>query len=180
MFEILCGEIVFSSSIDMNLPKIKVTKDFYEVLKKPPHKYESDDGNAYIFGKIYTSDKYELIGGFNNDAASCSLFDITNISKKEITKIEKYKYEEDEYLDQYYDDLNNPKFLEILQNEISPRILFIGETIGGDVGADVYVHYNAKRQIDSLMIDNSYFFDDSSSEDSNDSSSEDSNDGSRR
>jgi hypothetical protein len=36
-------------------------------------------------------------------------------------------------------------------------ILFLGQTIGGDVGANIYVHIN-NNEIDSLIIDNTYCF----------------------
>jgi hypothetical protein len=39
-----------------------------------------------------------------------------------------------------------------------PCILFQGETVGGDVGAKLYAHFNAKGGIDGLIIDNNYFF----------------------
>ncbi len=39
-----------------------------------------------------------------------------------------------------------------------PHILFMVDTDGGDVGAHLYVH-KTSGQIDSLIIDNEYFFD---------------------
>lgn len=39
-----------------------------------------------------------------------------------------------------------------------PAVLFVGDTEGGDVGADLYAHFNSKKQIDSIIIDNDCYF----------------------
>lgn len=134
-----------------------VTTEFYNVLFKMPKRYDSDIGNAYLFGKKYKPHEYKKIGSHGNDAAQTGIIDydmwddnfmLSKELKNKWYKIdEKYKYS--------YDSYNNIKEIRNLSNG---AIIFQGETVGGDVGADVYAHYNNRKEIDSLIIDNNYFF----------------------
>ena len=38
------------------------------------------------------------------------------------------------------------------------KIIFLDDTVGGNVGASLYAHYDSFSNIDSLIIDNNYFF----------------------
>jgi hypothetical protein len=141
---------------------IKVNDDFYSQLKKKPKAKICKDkgmllGNAYIFGPLYKNG-YVHLGYHGNDAAQTGLLDMTKITKNELDKITAYEPWTEIYLAKKkvtpWDDRSK---LPIVQKQISPRILFVGETIGGDVGADVYVHLH-NNEIDSLIIDNNCLF----------------------
>jgi hypothetical protein len=56
-----------------------------------------------------------------------------------------------------YKPWQDRSLLKVVQKQISPRILFVGGTRGGDVGANIYVHLNDKKEVDGLIIDNQSF-----------------------
>jgi hypothetical protein len=53
-------------------------------------------------------------------------------------------------------DWDSPANIPILREKL-PRVLFLGETVGGDVGATVYIHIT-DNMVDSLIINNNYCF----------------------
>jgi hypothetical protein len=146
----------------------KITEDFYKVLLKKP-KYvrkKGVDGNAYIFGPVYNKKLYTKIGSHGNDGAQTGIIEITNITEDDIEDIQgdNKEYSRSKHSDKWSDiffpekgifhDWDERSLLPIVRKEISERILFVGTTDGGDVGADVYAHFNTKGEIDSLIIDN--------------------------
>jgi len=54
-------------------------------------------------------------------------------------------------------DWGNREILKDIHREV-PSVLWIGKTHSGDVGADLYAHYNKKKQIDGLIVDNNYVY----------------------
>ena len=127
------------------------------ILLKSPKSYKERGSNAYVFGKRYPLKEYEYLGNHYNDGAQTSLINITGASKKELKHIvddfdkwtdiyKKYKFK--------WDNINA---IHEVQDEISPRILFVGESVGGDVGMEIYAHYHHGK-IDSIILDNNYFF----------------------
>lgn len=136
-------------------PVIQVTSSFLKVLKKAPKKGKclSDKyGNAYIFGKKFPS--YRLIGYHGNDMAQTGLI--------EVSKWEEYHGKlrsPPNYWEKAYPkwDWDNRQGLKKIQ-AIYPGVLFVGETVGGDVGANLWGHYNSKGELDGLIIDNDCLF----------------------
>ena len=51
-----------------------------------------------------------------------------------------------------------PRVLRLVQKELSKNVVFLGETDFGDFGADVYIHRDGSGKVDSVIIDNDYFF----------------------
>lgn len=172
---IAVGEV--SSPIVLGGIRLKVTDKFLEVLKKKP-KYISKGGskNAYVFGSMPTAEsKYYFMGYHGNDAAQTGILDLSGLSVKDLTqKPKQYRvyysdeltsiFEYDKWLKIYmpskkvFHDWEDRKLLPKVQREISNRVLFVGTTHGGDVGANVYVHINNKKEIDGLIIDNGIYF----------------------
>jgi hypothetical protein len=150
---------------------VRVTESFLNVLKQPPLQYRRPGppmsreskrrrGNAYVFGPIIENSDYIRLGYHGNDVAQTGVLDATDMKDdeyKQIRKLTKWH--------QIYHDPNtkectrwdDQECLKKVQAEISPRVLFVGETDGGDYGATVYAHINDKNEIDSLAIDNTYF-----------------------
>lgn len=131
--------------------ELPVTNAFYKILCEKPKQIKGKFGNAYIFGPLF-KEMYILAGEHGNDVASTGIFDVTGLSKtqrnaaaKELDNYDLWK--------KYYPkwDYDSRSALAKIRKEI-PRILFVGQTVGGDVGAGVYIHTTNNR-IDSLIID---------------------------
>ena len=136
---------------------LNVTQKFYEILLKKPKYVVCDRGNSYIFGPKFPIKDYIYVTGHGNDGAQTGLLDY------------------DKWLahpeDQSYSDLwhrlyltkgkmlpwDNRAALKKMQAAF-PEIIFVGETRGGDVGADLFVHRNKRGEIDSLIIENECLF----------------------
>lgn len=137
---------------------LNVDDEFLEVLQKKPIYKKSNIGNAYIFGN-FAKDDWIYVGEHVNDAAQTGII-LSMVPKKfyfpkqDVDKINKSKswntiYEKVSY------KWGDRKSLISTQTQISPQILFLGETVGGDIGAKVYIHITNKK-IDGLIIDNNY------------------------
>jgi hypothetical protein len=142
-----------------------VNENFYKQLQSKPILCENTKGsrNAYIFGKLYPLSTYKRIGGHGNDGASTSLIDVTKLTFQEKKMLSDYKkilkcYSHNNKI---VNNLDNRESLEKLQKTVSNRILFMGSTYGGDVGADYFAHFDISRQMDSLIIDTYCLFTDS-------------------
>ena len=129
--------------------KIKVTADFYKVLKKKPKRRTCKYGNAYIFGKNFKTNDYKLIGSHGNDVAQTGFVDMDLWSNNNSDKMDKT------IGDRY--DWDNRKLVKDVQKAV-PAILWFGTTDGGDVGADLYAHYNKKKQIDGFIVENNCMY----------------------
>lgn len=135
---------------DFNLPDLSL-------FSKTPKIYKGSGKNAYVFGKKYKLSEYVLVGSHGNDVAQTGFVNITGATKKELGDIVSFEpwdvYRKPKYLN--WDDAKGLKQIQ----KIFPRILFVGETVGGDVGAKLYAHYTGNK-IDGLLVDNNYFFKD--------------------
>ena len=129
---------------------LPVTSKLYDAIKRKPIIRRSDRGNGYRFGPRLPLSSYKKVSEHGDDGAQTGLIDPTMFrgdDKMIIGNIyRKYHY-----------DWEDRKALKKVQ-KVYPGILFIGETDGGDVGASLYAHKNKKGVIDSLIIDNEYFF----------------------
>jgi hypothetical protein len=136
----------------------EVTESFLKNLRKKPDYYLDDaKGNAYVFGPLFKVKDYVYICCHGNDAAQTGLVDYTNATNEEIEKIRDF----DKWM-KCFDNGNaawdERKRLEKVRKMISNRIIFSGLTLGGDVGANLFAHYDESSNIDSLIIDTGYFF----------------------
>lgn len=156
--------------------QLKVTDNFLEVLKKKPKYISKTGGNAYVFGLMPTTEsKYYFAGHHGNDGAQTGILNLSGLTRKDMTqKPKQYRtyysdemtsiFNYDKWLKIYmpskkvFHDWENRQLLPKVHHEISDRIIFVGTTHGGDVGANVYVHLNNKKEIDSLIIDNGIYF----------------------
>jgi hypothetical protein len=136
----------------------EVTEAFYDILCTKPKYIKRDNGNAYIFGKIYDGTEYIYIGRHKNDVAQTGLIDITNMAKQDLEKIQCCYNIWLQIYKKYKLDWNEYQALEEVKMKISDKILFIGITLGGDVGANIFAHYNSNNEIDGLIIDNNCLF----------------------
>lgn len=156
----------------LGIGNIMVTPKFLKVLRKPPRKascgadVNADEHNAYIFGKLYTSDYY-FIGRHGNDMAQTGIVQITGLTKDDIKKFSRYQPIEGskkmfDPWDLVYKNLDykwdNAAALKKIREVISDNILFVGRTYGGDVGASIFVHFDKARNINSIIINNGCLF----------------------
>lgn len=157
--KIAIGE-VSSSIIDSGFSvQLKIMPSFLEVLRKKPKYITNNQSNAYIFGHMHTSGYY-IAGSHGNDVAQTGILDMQKITKDELTSIQDYNKWLKIFMPskkEFHDWAERP-LLKQVQKDISPRIIFVGTTVGGDVGANVLVHLNNKKEIDGLIIDNEVFF----------------------
>ena len=138
-----------------------VDESMYKKLLNPPRYYNGRPGqyigNAFIFGHKYKPDQYRKIGSTGNDGAQVGFVDVkllNQVDKKlDIGEIVLQEYEKEKGWENWK---SRAAFARVRKQ--LPHILFIGETEGGDVGADLYAHYDKNTVIDSLLIDNDYFF----------------------
>jgi hypothetical protein len=135
----------------------KVTWDFYKILKKKPKVRKSNAGNAYIFGRHFPWDEYKHVGSHGNDGAQTGFIDLTGASRVEIQRLRSDEAWHDIYGAVDY-DWDNSDALKAIRKQLSERILFVGETVGGDVGADLYLHKDSNGHVDGAIIDNNYIF----------------------
>lgn len=142
--------------------KLFVSDKFLDILRKKPKLVESEHGNGYIFGPMKTG--YIYVGSHGNDIAQTGIIladknvlnsasDINKLSNEEEKKII------DLHLKNIKKSWHYPPILKLIHSLGYTQILFIGETYGGDVGADVFVHLDDKGSIDGLVIDNFAVFD---------------------
>lgn len=139
---------------------IGINDRMYNIIKLGPQAYTTHrgrkcEGNAYVFGPLLDVDEYTKIASHGNDGAQTGFVDLdinltTNNSLDDIDQWERA------YPNLMWD---NPVALRRIQQEL-PEILFVGETVGGDVGATLYAHYDVNGEIDSLIIENSCIFGD--------------------
>lgn len=127
--------------------RVGVTPSFLDVVRnKKPRAFTGAGTNAYLFGRQFR-EGYEWAGRHRNDVAGTGIVDISHMTKGQAKAIAAHKVW----------DATAPKRVSQVQREVSSRILFLGTTIGGDVGADVWVHRDARGHVDSLVINNGFF-----------------------
>lgn len=146
--------------------RFAVSDKFYPALLRAPRSLHTrrstfDIGNAYIFGKRFPLDSYKLVGSCGNDGGQIGFIDLDEFDTKVASSVS------DVVLEEYGMNKvgrlgikatpweNRPALRRV--RKIIPHILFMGDTDGGDVGADLYAHWTAGK-IDGLIIDNEYFF----------------------
>lgn len=125
------------------------------ILAGPTHAEGNDEGNGYIFGPRFPLREYERAGEHGNDVASTGFID---------TKLYKPLTKKQDAISQTLlqaDNYRYSKFYSDAMQKLSPGHMWTGETVGGDVGAVLYAHRNAKtKELDGLIVDNSYYFPD--------------------
>lgn len=140
-----------SSLFSINL---SVNDLFFNVLEKKPQYINTNYGNAYIFGK-YFKNGWVYAGTHMNDFAQTSIISTNNFNKDDIKNFENEAAWDKILKIKKRDDR---KHLKSIQKIISDKIIFLGETYGRDTLIDVYIHYDIKNDIDSLIIDNNCIF----------------------
>lgn len=128
---------------------IKVTPGFYSILQKNPKRKTCKDGNSYIFGNTYNLSDYKYIDSHDNDIAQTGFIDVDIWNKKDENNIHKA-------LKGRY-DWDNKKTIREVKKAV-PSVIWFGTTDGGNMGANLYAHYNKKKEIDGFIIDNNCLF----------------------
>jgi hypothetical protein len=135
--------------------EFKVNDQMYKKLLKEPKSYKTYDNNAYVFGKLFPLESYKKIGEHGNDVAMTGIIDL-GIAKKMSSEEFNLDYQVVwDKLNGKWDYISGHKYI----RKLNPSILWFGQTVGGDVGAEVYGHKDSKNNYDSFIIDNNYFFD---------------------
>lgn len=153
----MCADL--SNPRDGQVVFLNVTPGFLEKLKQKPATFEDDRSNAFVFGRPRRLRSYEHAGEIFNDVASVGIIIIDNETPTEEAIMAEWRA-------LLKSNRTEPDFVRSLYDGIRakfPHIVFLDQTNGGDVGASVYTHLDADGDIDGLLIDNNYFFDDESS-----------------
>jgi hypothetical protein len=127
-----------------------VTEKMYQCIKRAPKAYRSSNTNAYIFGRKYKLETYKFFGDHGNDSAQTGFIDI-DLERKIPKEIWNNPIWEKTSLSWNRNDLK-------IVQKVNPAILWIGETVGGDIGASLYIHKNENNEIDGMIVDNFYFY----------------------
>lgn len=144
----------FASSVTL-----KVDSNFVKAYwnQKPRFLYNSSKiyaNGAWVIGPQFNFEEYLFMGHVDNDLnismILSSLEDPTKFSWQDWTTSDWIYLKDDQksFLDEYsLDDFR----------KIRPSIWWMDENPGHGVGAFVYVHESATKQIDSIIVDNCYF-----------------------
>lgn len=140
----------------------KVNDTFYKTLLKKPKSRFCQYGNAYIFGKKFPLDDYFHLGSMGNDVAQTGLVDADIMRNKDSTeRLGNYDLWKKAYPLVFKKGSHGrwsdrPSLIRIRQ--VLPEVIFVGDTVGGDVGSDLWVHHDVNKDIDGLIIDNHCIF----------------------
>lgn len=120
---------------------------YRQILNGPKIIYQNNQPVGYVFGPLYHKDEYRFIGEHGNDVAQTGIFDMDlyNPQKNYPEIINRYHESVNSF------DWNDRTILKRIQREI-PELLWLGETFGGDYGAEYFGHYNNRDEIDSLVV----------------------------
>lgn len=158
--------LVFGSGIFS--VRLNVSDEMILEISKPPimEKFHNRNfnkaGNYYCFGPFLDGESYNYAGSIGNDVAQVGVVLLDGITKEEENKITNRKWSNLFIYKQNRRKLMKPwdnrKLLNEIRVNVSARILFLGETVGGDVGCAVLVHYiDGTKEIDSIILDNNVF-----------------------
>ena len=142
---------------DSAFVEIMITPSFYALLKKRPKFIDKEHGNGYLFGKMQAG--YIYLGYVGNDIAQIGITDAgtsCDIKTSDYNALVKTSIKNNVRGHMW----DRPQTLKHLHQLGHKNVLFLGDTIGGDVGADVFIHKNKNNEIDSLIIDNVAIFPD--------------------
>jgi hypothetical protein len=89
------------------------------------------------------------VGTHGNDIAMTGLVDITDMTDAELKAL---KEKINDMWNTLNDDLEISEKVQHINKHLTDRLLFMGETPAGDVGADIFVHYDNKKEIDTFII----------------------------
>ena len=126
-----------------------------KLVETAPKSFSGKGNNAYVFGKIpLKADlaKYTRVASIGNDVAQVGLIDVDRAIPVDYLG---------DLLEWFYSGQKrwlwyNPAILTRVQ-QILPWIVFLGDTNGGDVGADLWVRKEGDKVV-SMIVDNFYFF----------------------
>lgn len=147
---------VYTGSFMKNFVELHLSAAFFKIVTKRPKILRNKEGNAYVFGPLFRRrPAYQFMGHHYNDGAQTGIVRMdTNVNLQNITN--EATWDRVIHMTVKWED---PRVLRMVRRELSKNVVFLGETDGGDGGADVYIHRNRLTgEIDSIIIDNEYFF----------------------
>jgi hypothetical protein len=138
---------------------LTISVNFLETLLKKPLAKFGDESNAFVFGPLFPLAEYAFISSHHNNIGQTGLVNGNALSSKGISTLELRAI--DKLIKDWF--MRRPPTLTIqelreIRRITSGAIVFIGKTVGGDVGASLYAHRSSTGVIDSIIIDNNYFF----------------------
>ncbi len=150
MPKIAIGEVATSLILPKHRPVyLDVSDEFLQQLRKSPKKMPY----GYAWGKPALLQEGEYVGQHGNDVALTGILDVTGITSTEYKTITDYDRWRSIYeTKKRWKRWNDRSCLKRVQKEISPRIIFLGENYGGDVGTEVLVRRNSKGVVEALVL----------------------------
>jgi hypothetical protein len=131
---------------------IKITNAFAKLILKGPRRTHKKYGYKYLFGTQFPTKKYKFAYYQGNDIAQIGIISVGDLLR-DIQTNYKEKSEKIQPLDEKFGfQFKNKQYFKEYR-KLFPSVLFIGETIGGDIGANVLVHLTESGIVDSLVLE---------------------------
>lgn len=159
-YKILITEpLVMGTRNSFGYPELYVTETFLNVLRNRPKVVMHEHGNAYIFGD--RADSYLYVGYHGNDVAQTGIILLDR--DRDVWKFPFVDYRRVlEQVDRFSNcgSWGSRGVLRYVHDLGYNDVVFLGDTVGGDVGAEVYIHIDDDGEIDGLVIENNAVFPD--------------------
>ena len=163
-FNIFAAEPIFAYeyTVPDNMT-FRINRSMYQLILAGGTRYDFDHphpqvnpnahSNAYVFGPLFKLNEYKKVASHGNDGAQTGLID--NDLAKRFKDLD-YQSEDPFFIVEDF-EFDDPFYRQTIR-DYYPQIIWTGETQGGDIGADVFAHYDQLGEIDGLIVDPGYFF----------------------
>lgn len=116
--------------------------------------YQDGEGNAYVFGSLFSVDSYDHPGYVEVTNGEIGFVEQMAAKKRYKAKESSSDYEKHAGSVKY----NDPVYLANVRKDY-PEITWIGQVFGKPNGVHLHFHVDDELdRVDSIIIDNSYFF----------------------
>lgn len=130
-----------------------VSVEFAKKILSSVKRINTKHGCKYIFGPSFPRIEYLFVESPGNDVAQMGLISVGNLFEDISRKDFKERCDKLEKLGKAFNyEWFNRKFL-LEVRKLFPCVLFIGDTPGGDVGADFYVHVDSHGVVNGLLLE---------------------------
>jgi hypothetical protein len=130
---------------------ISISADFANKIQKTYFRTKIGFGYRYVFGKKYPLSEYYFFEYVGNDIAQIGFINIDDVPNDLVNRTSD---EINDFTDKLYDKHGGYTRAYIKDFKLAfPSTLFIGDTPGGDIGANVFVHTTKDGDVDSIILE---------------------------